>query len=346
VRIFLFEYLTAGGLLACESADGVDSLAAEGAAMVVALATDFARIRDVQVVALRDVRARLPMPSAVKVRDVATVADWEAAFAEEAARADWTVVIAPEIDNALHSCIERVTNVGGRLLGPSGEIVRLTGDKQATAEHLLRAGVPVPAGCLLADIARERLSPPLVIKPRDGAGSQGVRMLTTADLNGPATNKIAGDLWRWRIEEFRPGLPASVAVLCGPGGPVPLVPCSQLLSKDGQFRYMGGSLPLDQDMARRAAQLALRTVAALPQPLGNLGIDMVLAERSDGGDDVVIEINPRLTTSYVGLRAATGDNLAIAMLDVAAGRVPDLTFAGERVEFTSNGFVQKPIVPI
>ncbi len=31
----------------------------------------------------------------------------------------------------------------------------------------------------------------------------------------------------------------------------------------------------------------------LPQPLGYLGIDMILGERSDGSDDVVIEINPR-----------------------------------------------------
>ncbi len=63
-----------------------------------------------------------------------------------------------------------------------------------------------------------------------------------------------------------------------------------------------------------------------------------------GGDDVVIEINPRLTTSYVGLRAATRDNLAAAMLNVAEGRTPELMFAIERLEFTSDGKVQKPVV--
>ena len=52
------------------------------------------------------------------------------------------------------------------------------------------------------------------------------------------------------------------------------------------------ALLLEPDLGRGATRLALRAVMTLPQPLGYLGIDMILGERSDGSDDVVIEINP------------------------------------------------------
>ena len=110
------------------------------------------------------------------------------------------MVISPEIDDSLCSCIRCVEQAGGRLLGPGRAVAELAGDKQATAEYLLRAGVPVPAGCLLAHLTQRQLSPPLVIKPRDGAGSQGVRMLTeptaASDLIGGSNSQspaIRGD---------------------------------------------------------------------------------------------------------------------------------------------------------
>ena len=65
---------------------------------------------------------------------------------------------------------------------------------------------------------------------------------------------------------------------------------------------------------------------------------MVLGADPGGADDVVIEINPRLTTSYVGLRAAAGENLAGVMLAVAEGKSVELSCReGSTVEFESDG---------
>jgi predicted ATP-grasp superfamily ATP-dependent carboligase len=345
VRVFVFEYTTGGGLLASAdtTAGHLHTLAAEGAAMVTALAADFSRLPGAEVGILRDYRIPLATPAGVIVNDVATSDQTWARFDELSAAADHTVVIAPECDGVLLACVERVAQCGGRLLGASAELVRLAADKQATADHLARAGVPVPRGCLLQDFVPSQRSFPRVLKPRDGAGSHGVRLLTDAkdlaealDLAGIS---LAGD--RWRVEEFCPGLTASVAVLCGPGECLPLAPCAQRLSDDGAFRYLGGSLPLANPLPDRAARLAARTAAALASPLGYLGMDMVLGHRADGDDDVVIEINPRLTTSYIGLRAATRQNLAAAMLAVAAGGSSQFTFDDEPVEFTAAGEVRR-----
>jgi predicted ATP-grasp superfamily ATP-dependent carboligase len=51
---------------------------------------------------------------------------------------------------------------------------------------------------------------------------------------------------------------------------------------------------------------------------------MILGPRDDGRADRVLEVNPRLTTSFVGLAAAAPRSLVRAMLDLAAGgRISD-----------------------
>ena len=142
-----------------------------------------------------------------------------------------------------------------------------------------------------------------------------------------------------RLERFCPGTPASVALLCGPRQRVFLPPCHQRLSEDGEFRYLGGDCPLTPHLAERARSLALRAVATLPEPRGYLGVDLVLGEHSDGSDDVVIEINPRLTTSYVGLRRLAEQNLAATMLDVLNGKEVSLSFKAGKVQFEADGKV-------
>ena len=46
---------------------------------------------------------------------------------------------------------------------------------------------------------------------------------------------------------------------------------------------------------------------------------MILGDREDGGDDRVLEINPRMTTSFVGLSTLGSASLLRAMLAVVAG---------------------------
>ena len=62
----------------------------------------------------------------------------------------------------------------------------------------------------------------------------------------------------------------------------------------------------------------------MPATQGYVGIDLVLGSAEDGSADVVVEINPRLTTSYVGLRQLLKTNLAAAMIEAAAGRPVEL----------------------
>ncbi|MEM6656098.1 MAG: ATP-grasp domain-containing protein, partial [Planctomycetota bacterium] len=129
----------------------------------------------------------------------------------------------------------------------------------------------------------------------------------------------------------------SVAVLCGPGGATPLAPCRQRLSTDGRLRYLGGGTPILPGLAERAGALAAAAVEALPQCSGYVGVDLVLGDHPDGRGDRVIEVNPRLTTSYVGLRVAAERSLAGAMIDAADGKPVRVPFSGRPIAFDADG---------
>jgi predicted ATP-grasp superfamily ATP-dependent carboligase len=329
LRIFVYEYVTGGGML--QQARLPATLRTQGAAMLTALAGDFAALRGAEVLVLRERRCRrLKLPGCVI--DVATPEEAQRAWTRAVTCSDWTVVIAPEQGHALLQCCRRVLAAGGKLLGPPLELVQLASSKHATAVHLRAEGLPVPEGHLLppgAPLPRWARWPS-VLKPDDGAGSEQVVL-----LRGWKPRRLT-DRW-WRLEAYCAGEPASVAVLGGTAGCVVLPPCRQRISCNGRFAYRGGQLPLPRKLAQRAVRLAQRTVAALPRHLGYLGIDLILGDATDGSRDVVVEVNPRLTTSYVGLRAACRGNLAEAMLQLASGTVPQLGFRPQPVVFAPDG---------
>ena len=53
---------------------------------------------------------------------------------------------------------------------------------------------------------------------------------------------------------------------------------------------------------------------------------MVLGDGEDGRDDRVLEVNPRLTTSFIGLAAGEERSLVRLLCDAAAGLPPHFHF--------------------
>jgi hypothetical protein len=223
----------------------------------------------------------------------------------------------------------------GRLLSPSPEFIRIAADKHRTAEMLSAARVPTPQGMVLEpeEHLPDDFPYPAVLKPVDGAGSQDTYMVSGPHDAPPAY------AWPRRLERFVPGLPVSVALLCGPAGRIALAPCKQRISDDGRLRYLGGELPLAAGLAERATALAERALAALPPATGYVGVDLVLGRDPHGSEDAVIEVNPRFTTSYVGLRAAARTNLAESMWRITEGEPQHVEFAPQPLEFDPAGNV-------
>jgi len=230
--------------------------------------------------------------------------------------------------------------LGGQLLGPSLDAIKLTSDKLALSQHWREHGVRTPA---TTDREPTRCDVfPVVWKPQDGAGSTATFRLNSYFEAASAKAQLAADnhTGPMILQQFVSGQAASVAFLCGPAGNVPLLPTFQLLSDDGRFKYLGGELPIPSELAERATRLAQRAVDCVPGLLGYIGVDLVLGDAADGSRDFAIEINPRLTTSYVGLRALADFNIAEAMLQVAKGELREpLKWKPGRVRFGPDGSI-------
>ncbi len=334
MQIFVYEWATGGGLVEEHGALPA-SLVREGAAMIGALASDLAKISGCQVSALRDPRMlQLALPRCRVVDVVDKASHWDE-FERLATEANATILIAPEFDGILLAAAKRVTAAGGQLASPSPEFVCIASNKQRTCDLLTAAGVPVPPGIVIEpdDTLPVEFEYPAVLKPIDGAGSQDSFVVSGPHDSPPAY------VWPRRLERFVPGLAASVALLCGANSRRALLPCRQRISDDGRLRYLGGELPLPAGLAERATRLAERALDALPKANGYVGVDVVLGSDPHGREDAVIEINPRLTTSYVGLRAAARSNLAEAMWLISQGQRASVDFDTRPLEFDSAGNV-------
>jgi predicted ATP-grasp superfamily ATP-dependent carboligase len=329
MRVFVYEHLSSGALA---GQPGAESLRREGWAMLSTVLADLARCPDVQPLTLVEA-SLVKLHAAVSCREMYAVQPdaAERQFRQLARTADFTLVIAPEFDDLLEKCCRWTLDEGSRLLGPSPDSVRLTGDKLALADHLRRQGVPTPptAPCVGDDPPWPY---PVVCKPRYGAGSQHTLRVNNRDEYAAFRNCLSGETGSLReciVQPFVPGRSASVAFLAGPQQRIALPACEQCLSGDGYFRYLGGWVPLAPESrlqpakartSARAQSLAERAAQAVNGLTGYLGVDLVLGEADDGSGDAVIEINPRLTTSYVGLRRLVCGNLMRALLDLAHGR--------------------------
>lgn len=360
MRIFVYEWICGGGpvLDAGSTPEVLRELLGEGFAMLDSIVEDFLRIYEVDEVvtivsrtslaALGPVMLERP---GVTVREVSCPSTspgvpLEDLFDTSVADCDATLVIAPEFDQQLLSWTQRVLDRGGRLLGCDPEAVRLTADKLATASHLRACGLPTPrVRSVPTDTTTglpgwvDTLRLPWVIKPRFGAGCGHTRLVRTArdatrvleDRLDPVTlaedSVIENAVPELVATEYVPGVSASVSCLVGSGRLDILTPGLQKIttSSTGHMRYEGGEIPLLPDAwNERACSLAKRTLETITGLRGFVGVDLVLGDAEDGSGDSVMEVNPRVTSSYPLLaRYDRTRNLAWEWLNLQASVQPE-----------------------
>ncbi|MDE2371668.1 MAG: ATP-grasp domain-containing protein [Burkholderiales bacterium] len=302
-RIILYEHLSAG------AAAGDAGLLEAGRAMRDAVAADLRQIGTVELtVAGIDVHAR-PGETA------------PAFVAREAAAHDAVWVIAPETGGVLADLQRGVAEVGAsscRWIGCDAAAIRLASSKRATLLHLAAAGIPTPLDFgSAADVVR------WVVKPDDGAGAVATRVhasresaLAAADYRAQAGSVCAVEPW---VE----GEALSLSLLCAATGARLLSVNRQRIEigGDGVVSFAGVDLDVmnpDDPRQLRLTRLVDLIALGIPGLRGFVGVDLVWQARSG---PVVIEINPRVTSAYVGLSAALGRNLAAEI--VAASFAPD-----------------------
>lgn len=355
-RILVYEECLAAGTTGPLGAALTTELLVEGRAMACAFAEDCAQVNGwhVRVARAEEFRDRDPAPVSWRWLDYSPNADesldqW---LGRHAAQADYTLVIAPECSGILEQRARAVVTAQGRLLGPDPNWIALTTDKTATLKRLAEASVLVPRGVQgpLAELAAWPGPYPAVLKPNDGVGAGGVRRIADRASLLAAVQELANqfpETRSWRCEEFFLGQAASVSVIAGAFQCDVLLPATQQVEFDeqGNAHYRGGAFTLTEQQRARAQKLGAKVSQILPRIHGYFGIDMILGDAVDGSQDAVLEVNPRLTTSYLGLRAVSGESLARMLLKSRSPMSGHIEWSGDRVEFNEQGILTCDGVP-
>lgn len=313
--VLVLEYLSAGGALA--GAD--DDLLAQGRAMRDALAADLAVAPGVSVLlAVHSPHEPLPPPLARRP-NVARIApragETTIEFAARAAlMADAAWIVAPECDGLL----ARLQAAVGpeRWVGCSAAALHVASSKRETLAALARAGVCTPLTC--GGSGGGSGARFWVVKPDDGAGAAAThrhadRAAALADL----AERCARDE-PTTIEPWIDGEPLSLALLIDAHGAARVLARNrQRIEIDalGQVHFRGVDVAAIDARDPRAPALdilARAVVTALPGLRGFVGVDLVWSLAIDA--PVAIEVNPRLTSAFVGLSARLGRNVGAEVL--------------------------------
>lgn len=274
-----------------------------------ALLRDLAEIADVETVVTYD--ARLAAPAQARIAIPVDVDDevhavWSACMRET----DATWLIAPETQGVLSTLSAMALEQGKPLLGCTPETIALMADKYQTYRALAAMHIPAVSTYRPGEWPSATESA-WVTKPDDGVGCEGVRFhATTADLT---CWLAAHGHARLLVQPYVAGVAASLSMLCRDGHAWLLSCNRQKVDIDTDaFHYTGSVVnALAADWAL-CETLAMQLAAAFPGLRGYVGVDVI---RTPQGLQVV-EINPRLTTSYAGLHASIGCNPARLILDL------------------------------
>ncbi len=333
MQIFVSEYLTSG---LCDNEQLSATLLHEGTAMLQAVLEDVNRIPDCKTITTLDHRIANNLTIAGEYHLAHSPLQAETDFHKLVNQADAVFVIAPETNGILKQQKQIVDATKEKWLGCSTSAIELCADKLALANHLQTNNIPtIPTSSLnweTNDLTNEF---PIVIKPRDGAGSENMFLIknhsdwlhTKKLINH--TNQATSFIW----QPYIAGTVVSIAMLANESQLFPLA--LQQISDDGRFQYQGGVIPFLSAQSEAISSLVNNASATIEGLNGYVGFDIILpANKSD--QPIIVEINPRLTTSYIGYQALTDENLMEHIL-FPERFSNQICWNKNRIHFDSNG---------
>jgi predicted ATP-grasp superfamily ATP-dependent carboligase len=211
-------------------------------------------------------------------------------------KCDAGLVIAPdEILGDLTEIIEENTTN----LGCPSDSVRLCADKLKSTRKLAKENIPVPL-----TIGEGEYDGDFVIKPRFGCASEGIHISKKGILKDG-----------FIATEFINGEHLSASVITGKTQLL-LTVNRQLIKIGDKISYEGGMVPYLCDREEEIADIAKKTTKILGCR-GYAGVDIVLADKP-----YVVDVNPRPTTSLIGITRVMKAQIADLILKSAFGELP------------------------
>jgi len=326
--ILVLEYCVGGGF----SRTMLDtSILLEGYGMLNAIVEDL-KTAGFRVVTTLDFRLKdyyeLKADEVVKVSSSKSL---EEVVRELVSTVSYALVIAPQTGGILHRLTALLEGFQLELLGSSSNAVLLTSDKAKLQEWLEGLGLKAFPRALTAAVDEDlalivrkasTIGYPCVFKPVNGVGCEGISLVSSPLSVEGALGIVKRVSSRFLIQEALKGVHASVSLLASDGKTTPLTINAQkvILAQPGRGRssYEGGYTPLKHVRMKDALNLAKAAVEMVPGLKGYVGVDLVSTRLKP----FLMEVNARLTTSYLMLRRVITGNPAEYIVNACRGVLP------------------------
>ena len=291
----------------------------------------------------------VPMPNSAELVDFSTltstadsndpiditISKWK----QLAKSCDLSIVIAPEIDGILQRCVQSMIEDGLPLINCSGAFLGNSASKLHTAARLTEQGLPTPPS-----ISADKLEPSHLrsakfesatglwcVKPDLGAGCDGLHIGNAEEIL-QVIRQIESKA-AWIVQPWLDGQAFSCSAIVDSQGLADWLPLVTQRLKSAPMNeqtttrhYCGGQLVSPEELYP-PVDLLNETLRVLNETdsgraMGWVGVDLLLKPTSPRFEAqwVVIEVNPRLTTSIIGLSKASTVNLAQRMIDAFQGK--------------------------
>ncbi len=309
MRLFVTEFITGGGFANHPLPEGLKQ---EGLLMLNSVLADCSRMNDIQLTTCLDPRIILDI-SNVNIYSIGNSADYMQQVSRLASENDYTWVIAPESGGVLESVVAQLSEENIVTINCDAESIRITGDKIKCAMQLLDAQIKTAANFSIEEVQQYQQT--VVIKRRFGVGCEGLKICDS----GALALECIDDFNQWVAQPYISGEHLSLCLLCYAGKAKILTCNKQIFSGEQEPKLKAcqvNAVLINEQMETLAKDIA----KAFPGLTVYVGVDLI----KSSCDYVVIDVNPRLTSSYVGLSDVLIDNPAeLCMRTIIDEKLPE-----------------------
>jgi predicted ATP-grasp superfamily ATP-dependent carboligase len=319
--IFIFEFVSGGGF---NRFDIPSSLLCEGFGMLRSITADFKAL-DFEILTMLDCRifSLSKILQADFITKVKKSDDYLKLFKNLVNKCKYAFIIAPESSNILFKLTKIVTSYDVILLSTNLKGIKCTSSKIMTYKFFRKNKIKTPRTYRIPfkrkniDInflkrKLRELKGKIVVKPEDGVGAESIYSFENeSQISNFFTKLSLNDRRNYVLQEFIEGRDLSISLVGAPHSdknPIILSLNSQNIHiTPSGFEYLGGYTPIENYKEKmKFLSGIIKNINPLKME-GYFGVDLI--EKQDNTLSF-IEINPRLTTSYIGLRNITNINIA------------------------------------
>jgi len=343
--IFIFEFVSGGGF---SQIDIPSSLFCEGFGMLRAIISDFKKL-NFNIATLLDYRITYlsELLRADIIESINNKENYVKKFKKLVNNCHYCFIIAPESSNLLFNLSQIVNHKKKILLSTNIEGIKLGASKINTFELFKSKKLFTPKTYLIPYKKKSldvdfiiqkfhKFKKPIVIKPNDGVGAESIYYFDNRDQINEffkQNNQKIDKKRNYIIQEFIEGTDLSASLISTRHTKKFLTNHLICLSVNSQYikiknenyhsEYFGGSTPFENYQQIEKKLQKLLKIGYLSKFTGYFGIDFI---RTSDNSICFIEINPRLTTSYIGLRNVIDKNIANLILDSKTNSLKSIEF--------------------